>query len=59
MDDKLPKRRRRNPDNPLCYFDITTGGEYAGKIVFELFKDAVPKVVVAPLPGQLRPVLSL
>ena len=58
MDQKLPKRARRNPDNPLCYFDVTIGGSYAGKIVFELFQDAVPKVVVGPLLGKLRPLLS-
>ena len=29
--------------NPRVYFDITIGGKPAGRIVFELFADAVPK----------------
>jgi cyclophilin family peptidyl-prolyl cis-trans isomerase len=29
--------------NPSVYFDITIGGEAAGRIVFELFADVVPK----------------
>jgi cyclophilin family peptidyl-prolyl cis-trans isomerase len=29
--------------NPKCFFDITIGGEPAGKIVFELYADVVPK----------------
>lgn len=39
-----PKNERRNADNPLIYFDVSIGGQPAGKIVFELFKDVVPKV---------------
>jgi peptidylprolyl isomerase len=31
-----------NPDNPKVFFDISIGGSPAGRIVFELFKDAVP-----------------
>ena len=31
------------PPLPRCYFDITVGGESAGRIVFELFSDLVPK----------------
>lgn len=38
------KRARRDASNPLAYFDVAIGGEPAGKVVFELFKDAVPKV---------------
>ncbi|KAJ3188666.1 hypothetical protein HDU85_004380 [Gaertneriomyces sp. JEL0708] len=29
--------------NPRTFFDITIGGKPAGRIVFELYKDAVPK----------------
>ncbi|KAL1920488.1 uncharacterized protein VTP21DRAFT_865 [Calcarisporiella thermophila] len=29
--------------NPHCFFDIEIGGERQGRIVFELFKDVVPK----------------
>lgn len=32
-----------NPANPKVFFDITLDGKPAGKIVFELFADAVPK----------------
>jgi len=28
---------------PRCYFDITIGGHPAGRIIFELFDDSVPK----------------
>ena len=41
---KMVKRQRRHEENPLVYFDITIGGESAGRILFELFKDVVPKV---------------
>lgn len=30
--------------NTVAYFDITIAGEPAGRIVFELFDDVVPKV---------------
>jgi len=33
----------RNADNPQVYFDITIGGEAAGRITFELFADVVPR----------------
>jgi peptidylprolyl isomerase len=33
----------QNPDNPKVFFDISIGGEAAGRIVFELFKDAAPE----------------
>jgi hypothetical protein len=33
------------PANPRTYFDISIGGKPAGKIVFELFADVVPKTV--------------
>jgi cyclophilin family peptidyl-prolyl cis-trans isomerase len=32
-----------NPKNPKVFFDISIDGKPAGKIVFELFADAVPK----------------
>ncbi len=32
----------QNPANPKVFFDITIGGEAAGRIVFELFADAAP-----------------
>jgi peptidylprolyl isomerase len=32
----------QNPANPKVYFDIQIGGESAGRIIFELFADAVP-----------------
>ncbi len=38
-----PKRQRRDPGNPLAFFDVTIGGQAAGKIVFELFADAAPR----------------
>ncbi|EIE27802.1 cyclophilin-type peptidyl-prolyl cis-trans isomerase [Coccomyxa subellipsoidea C-169] len=38
-----PKNKRRNRENPLVFFDVSIGGHAAGKIVFELFKDVVPK----------------
>ena len=31
--------------NPLVFFDISIGGKPAGKIVFELYADVVPKTV--------------
>lgn len=32
----------QNPENPKVFFDINIGGEAAGRVVFELFKDAAP-----------------
>eukprot|EP00033_Pygsuia_biforma_P000134 GCRY01000169.1.p1 GENE.GCRY01000169.1~~GCRY01000169.1.p1 ORF type:complete len:171 (+),score=43.04 GCRY01000169.1:43-555(+) len=29
--------------NPRCFFDITIAGSPAGRVVFELFKDVVPR----------------
>ena len=40
------KRKRRDESNPLTTFDISVGGQPAGKVVFELYKDLVPKVYV-------------
>lgn len=34
-----------NSGNPRVFFDITIGSEDVGRIVFELFKDVVPKTV--------------
>ena len=45
MQEPVLKRRRRNVDNPLVFFDIDIGSQSAGKIVFELFSDVVPKVM--------------
>lgn len=30
--------------NPVCFFDVTLGGEPLGRIKMELFNDVVPKV---------------
>ncbi|XP_061189239.1 peptidyl-prolyl cis-trans isomerase D-like [Saccostrea echinata] len=32
-----------NPENPRVFFDVQIGGENVGRIVFELFKDKLPK----------------
>lgn len=32
-----------NSERPLVYFDISVGGEPAGRVVFELYSDLVPK----------------
>ncbi|XP_022320725.2 peptidyl-prolyl cis-trans isomerase D-like [Crassostrea virginica] len=32
-----------NPENPRVFFDIKIGGENVGRIIFELFKDKLPK----------------
>jgi len=29
--------------NPVCFFDMTLGGEPLGRIKFELFHDVVPR----------------
>lgn len=41
----LEKRQRRDAKNPLVFFDIAIDGEEAGRIVFELYKNVVPKVM--------------
>lgn len=33
----------RNSNNPRAWFDITIAGQAAGRIVFEIFEDVVPK----------------
>ncbi|KAI8825210.1 peptidyl-prolyl cis-trans isomerase D [Fimicolochytrium jonesii] len=38
-----PKMISHTSPNPRTYFDITIGGTPAGRIVFELYKDVVPK----------------
>lgn len=40
----MVRNERRSVDNPLVFFDISIGDEVVGRIVFELFKDVVPKV---------------
>merc|ERR1712136_42362 len=37
--------KTRTADRPRVYFDISIGGEDVGRIVFELYKDVVPKTV--------------
>jgi peptidyl-prolyl isomerase D len=32
-----------NPSRPLTFFDITIGGQPAGRVVFALYTDLVPK----------------
>jgi hypothetical protein len=39
------RRRRRDQKNTLAFFDVTVDGQHIGRIVFELFVDAVPKVI--------------
>ena len=29
--------------NPRTFFDLTVGGEFAGRVIFELFADIVPR----------------
>ncbi|EEH21601.1 peptidyl-prolyl cis-trans isomerase H [Paracoccidioides brasiliensis Pb03] len=36
-------RPRRNPDNPVVFFDITLGGQELGRIKMELFADVTPR----------------
>jgi peptidylprolyl isomerase len=38
--DGLPKY---NPENPKTFFDISIGGEKQDRVIFELFKEEVPK----------------
>ena len=45
MQEPVLKRRRRSASNPLVYFDVDIGSQRAGKVVFELFSDVVPKVM--------------
>ena len=45
MTEPVLRRCRRNPQNPLVFFDIDIGTQRAGKIIFELFSDVVPKVM--------------
>jgi len=44
LERQAPQNKRRDPLNPIVFFNVTIGGAPAGKIVFELFKDIVPKV---------------
>ncbi|XP_045203479.2 peptidyl-prolyl cis-trans isomerase D-like [Mercenaria mercenaria] len=43
--ESAPVQETAKTDNPRVYFDVEIGGEPAGRILFELFKDAVPKTV--------------
>lgn len=38
--------------NKVAYFDISIGGEAAGRIEFELFDDIVPKVCPSARPSS-------
>ena len=42
---KIKATQHHNPSNPVCYFDISIGNKYIGRIEFELFADIVPKTV--------------
>lgn len=44
----MAKSKVRNASNPLVYFDVSIGGDPAGRIIFELFKDVTPKVAFKP-----------
>lgn len=44
MASKPAKPERRDPANPLVFFDVSIGNENVGKIYIELFKDVAPKV---------------
>jgi len=43
MSNATPLSKPGNKKNPLVFFDVDIGGERAGRIVFELFNDVVPK----------------
>lgn len=45
MTEPVLRRSRRDVKNPLVFFDIEMGSGRAGKIIFELFSDVVPKVM--------------
>ena len=47
LETPMPKRRRRDASNPLVFFDVTVDGHPSGRIIFELFKDVVPKVMIS------------
>jgi peptidyl-prolyl isomerase D len=32
-----------NADRPLTFFDITIGGKPAGRVVFSLYSDLIPR----------------
>ena len=36
-------RPTRDPRNPVVFFDVSVGGQPAGRMVFELFADVCPK----------------
>ncbi|XP_062331703.1 peptidyl-prolyl cis-trans isomerase D [Osmerus eperlanus] len=43
MSNPIPLNKPANPTNPRVFFDVDIGGERAGRVVFELFNDIVPK----------------
>ena len=54
MQEPVLKRRRRKVSNPLVFFDVDIGSQRAGKVVFELFSDVVPKV----MPSMTQPMYT-
>ncbi|XP_060741289.1 peptidyl-prolyl cis-trans isomerase D [Tachysurus vachellii] len=43
MSNPTPESKPGTAENPRAFFDVEIGGEKAGRIVFELFADVVPK----------------
>lgn len=42
-DKELPIIPGSSPKNPMVYFDVTIGKEYAGRLIMLLYEDTVPK----------------
>jgi hypothetical protein len=47
----------KNKENPIVFLDIAIGGQPAGRIKFELYKDVVPKTAenFRQLYGRVNP----
>eukprot|EP01059_Diplonema_ambulator_P025395 TRINITY_DN42430_c0_g1_i1.p1 TRINITY_DN42430_c0_g1~~TRINITY_DN42430_c0_g1_i1.p1 ORF type:complete len:282 (+),score=74.29 TRINITY_DN42430_c0_g1_i1:63-908(+) len=39
----MAAQKMRNPNNPVVFFDMESGGQKLGKVVMELYADVVPK----------------